>query len=94
MAENKENQTLSRAIDRNSKKSSFQRNSKARLSKDEEKQISYDNVELLKRFLSEGGRILPMRITNLRSKIQRKVKRAVKISRYLGLLNFVSSGKG
>ena len=89
----KQQQTLVRAIDRTSNNSSFQRNSSPRLSKEEERQISYDNVEILLRFLSEGGRILPARITNLSAKLQRKVKKQVKIARQLGFLPFINKGK-
>lgn len=90
MTVNNNPQKLLRAIDRNSKSSSFQRNLKPRLSQKEEQEIYYHNTDLLKRFLSEGGRILPRRITNLSAKTQRKMKKAVKIARLLGFLSFAS----
>nr|WP_199489935.1 30S ribosomal protein S18 [Meiothermus sp. QL-1] len=46
------------------------------------------NVEILKRFLSETGKILPRRRTGLSAKEQRKLARTIKRARVLGLLPF------
>jgi small subunit ribosomal protein S18 len=51
-------------------------------------EIDYKNPELLMRFVSEGGRILPSRITNVCAKKQRKLKMAIRRARMLGLLLF------
>lgn len=51
--------------------------------------IDYKNPELLEKFVSEGGRILPSRITNVCAKKQRELKRAIKIARTLALMKFV-----
>lgn len=53
--------------------------------------IDYKDVELLKRFISESGKILPRRVTGTGAKNQRKVTIAIKRARIMGLLPFVQS---
>ncbi|MGQ9693049.1 MAG: 30S ribosomal protein S18 [Thermaceae bacterium] len=48
----------------------------------------YKNVEVLKKFLSETGKILPRRRTGLTAKEQRILARTIKRARVLGLLPF------
>jgi small subunit ribosomal protein S18 len=48
--------------------------------------IEYKNTELLKKFLTEKGRILPRRITGMTSKLHRKLTREIKRSRNVLLL--------
>ena len=52
--------------------------------------IDYKNVKLLKRFISEKGKILPSRITSVSTKKQRELARAVKRARFLALLPYVN----
>ena len=52
--------------------------------------IDYKDVELLKRFLNEQGKLLPRRVTGVSANIQRQVTRAVKRARHLALLAFVA----
>lgn len=52
--------------------------------------IDYKDVELLRNFLSEQGKILPKRLTGLTSKQQNKVTKAIKKARVLSLLPFVN----
>jgi small subunit ribosomal protein S18 len=49
----------------------------------------YKDVELLRRFLSERGKIRPRRQTGLCARDQRRLARAVKRARHLALLPFV-----
>jgi small subunit ribosomal protein S18 len=51
--------------------------------------IDYKDVRLLSRFISERGKIVPSRITAVSAKRQRELARAVKRSRFLGLLPYV-----
>ena len=51
--------------------------------------IDYKDVRLLSRFLSERGKIVPSRITAVSTKKQRELARAIKRSRFLGLLPYV-----
>jgi len=48
--------------------------------------IDYRDVELLKKFITESGKILPQRITGVTAKQQRQIKRAIRRARVMGLL--------
>ena len=48
--------------------------------------IDYKNIRILKKYLSESGRILPSRITSVSEKKQKKLSRAIKRARLLTLL--------
>ena len=48
--------------------------------------VDYKNIRLLKRYISESGRILPSRITSVSGKKQKKLSRAIKRARLLALL--------
>jgi small subunit ribosomal protein S18 len=52
--------------------------------------IDYKDVELLSKFLTEQGKILPRRVTGLTTKQQTRLTKAVKKARILALLPFVS----
>jgi small subunit ribosomal protein S18 len=52
--------------------------------------IDYKNVDLLRKFITEQGKILPRRITRLNAKQQRSITRAIKQARVLGSLPFVT----
>ncbi len=52
--------------------------------------IDYKNVEFLKRYINEEGKILPRRITGLSAKYQRQLTKAIKRARHLALLPFVA----
>ncbi|WP_289420137.1 MULTISPECIES: 30S ribosomal protein S18 [unclassified Lysinibacillus] len=55
--------------------------------------IDYKDVDLLKKFISERGKILPRRVTGTSAKYQRKLTSAIKVSRIMGLLPFVAEDK-
>lgn len=55
--------------------------------------IDYKDVELLKKFVSERGKILPRRVTGTSAKYQRKLTVAIKRSRQMALLPFVAEEK-
>jgi len=52
--------------------------------------LDYKDVELLNKFLTEQGKILPRRVTGLTTKQQTRLTKAVKRARILALLPFVS----
>ncbi len=54
------------------------------------KYVDYKDPEFLKKFLNEQGRILPRRITGTSLKYQRKIGQAIKRSRQIALLPFVT----
>ena len=47
-----------------------------------------DNIQILKQFVTEQGKILPKKITALSTKEQREVTKCIKEARILGLLPF------
>ena len=55
--------------------------------------IDSKNTILLKRYISESGKISPRRVTGASAKEQRRVNKAVKIARYLALLPFCDNHK-
>ena len=54
--------------------------------------IDYKNIGLLRRFVSERGKILPRRTTGTSAKYQRPLAAAIKRARELALLPFVADG--
>ena len=54
------------------------------------KAVDYKDVELLRRFVTDRGKILPRRITGTCAKHQRMVSRAIMRARMVALLPFVS----
>ena len=52
--------------------------------------IDYKDVELLKRYISEKGKILPRRVTGTCAKHQRTLTVAIKRARIMGLLQFTT----
>jgi len=48
--------------------------------------VDYKNIKLLKRYVSENGKILPSRITNVSQKKQRELALSIKRARSLALL--------
>lgn len=52
--------------------------------------LDYKNVKLLKRFVSEKGKLLSKRNTGLNCKEQRSLEIAVKRARYMALLPYIS----
>ncbi len=51
--------------------------------------IDYKDTNLLNRFMSDRGKILPRRATGTYAKNQRKLATAVKRARFMGLLPYV-----
>ena len=48
--------------------------------------IDYKNIRLLKKYVTENGKILPSRITSVSQKKQRELSTSIKRARNLGLL--------
>ena len=48
--------------------------------------IDYKNIKLLKKYISESGRILPSRVTSVSLKKQKELSREIKKARLLALI--------
>ena len=48
--------------------------------------VDYKNIKLLKKYVSENGKILPSRVTNVCQKKQRELSLSIKRARNLALL--------
>lgn len=51
--------------------------------------IDYKDVKLLQKFTTEGGKIMPSRITAVSQKKQRELAQAIKRARFLALMPYV-----
>ena len=54
-------------------------------------EIDYKDLNLLKSFVSESGKIVPSRITGTSARYQRQLAQAIKRARYLALLPYSDS---
>ena len=50
--------------------------------------IDYKNPKQLRQHLTEGGKIVPRRITGVSAKYQRQIAKAIKLARQLALLPY------
>ena len=55
---------------------------------DKNKKIDYKDINLLKKYVSEHGKILPRKATGTCTKHQREITRAIKRARQIALLPY------
>lgn len=65
-----------------------------RLCKDKVDSVDFKNVELLKRFISDRGKIIPPRLTGSCAKHQRMISKGIKKARLAAFLPFVKIKEG
>lgn len=53
-----------------------------------DQEVDYKDLDLLKNYILESGRIIPSRITGIHPKKQRQLARAIKLARFLALLPY------
>ena len=53
--------------------------------------INYKNIDLLKRYITETGKIVPGRVSGVTSSQQRKITKAIKVARYMAQLPYTDS---
>ena len=69
--------------------SNFQRRSKkCQFTANGEMDIDYKDVETLKKYIGETGKIIPSRITGTKAWFQRRLARAIKRARYVSLIPY------
>ena len=54
-------------------------------------EIDYKDLDMLKQYISETGKIVPSRITGTKARYQRQLATAVKRARYLALLAYTDA---
>ena len=59
---------------------------------DKNAKIDYKNPAMIKRFVTERGKIVPRRISGMCAKHQRELCRAVKRARHIALMPYTSVG--
>jgi len=66
----------------------FKRRKFCRFTAEKVKQIDYKDIDVLKDFVQENGKIMPARITGTKARYQRQLSTAIKRARFLALLPF------
>lgn len=66
----------------------FKRRKFCAFSGKDEKAIDYKDLDLLKDYVMESGRIVPSRITGTGARYQRQLSKAIKLARFLALLPY------
>lgn len=57
-------------------------------------EIDYKDVKLLRRFVTEQGKIMPRRVTGTSAKMHRQLIRAIKRARNIALMPYTNLGSG
>ncbi len=66
----------------------FRRKRFCRFTADNVKQIDYKDLDTLKQYLTETGKIVPARVTGTAARYQRQLQTAIKRARFLALLPY------
>lgn len=69
----------------------FRRKKMCRFSAEGSNEIDYKDINLLRNYISETGKIVPSRITGTQARFQRQLAKAIKHARFLALLPFCDS---
>jgi small subunit ribosomal protein S18 len=69
----------------------FRRRKFCRFTAEGVKEIDYKDLDTLKAYVSETGKIVPSRITGTKAKYQRQLSTAVKRARFLALLPYTDA---
>ena len=71
----------------------FKRRKYCRFTAEKIQEVDYKQVELLKDFITENGKIIPARMTGTKAHYQRQLAVAVKRARFLALLPYTDQHK-
>ncbi|WP_100640102.1 30S ribosomal protein S18 [Marinobacter salexigens] len=69
----------------------FRRRKFCRFTAEGVKEIDYKDLDTLKGYITETGKIVPSRITGTKARYQRQLASAIKRARYLALLPYSDS---
>lgn len=69
----------------------FRRKKFCRFTSEGVKEIDYKDINTLKSYVTETGKIVPSRITGTSARYQRQLSTAIKRARYLALLPYSDS---
>lgn len=69
-------------------KALFRRRKFCRFTADKVEWVDYKEIDILKDFVNENGKIIPARITGTKARYQRQLTDAVKRARFLALLPY------
>ncbi|MDR9406094.1 MAG: 30S ribosomal protein S18 [Spiribacter sp.] len=69
----------------------FRRRKYCRFTAEGVKEIDHKDLNTLRQYITETGKIVPSRITGTRAKYQRQLSTAIKRARYLALLPYTDS---
>ncbi len=72
----------------------FRRRKFCRFTAEGVKEIDYKDLQTLKNYVTETGKIVPSRITGTNAKYQRQLATAIKRARFLALLPYCDSHRG
>lgn len=66
----------------------FRRRKFCRFTAEDTKEIDYKDINTLRSYITETGKIVPSRITGTKARYQRQLVRAIKRARFLALLPY------
>lgn len=66
----------------------FRRKKYCRFTAEHITEIDYKDLNILKAYVSESGKVVPSRITGTKARYQRQLTKAVKLARFLALLPY------
>ena len=69
----------------------FRRRKMCKFSNENVKEIDYKDLETLKQYITETGKIVPSRITGTSARYQRQLATAIKRARFLALLPYTDA---
>lgn len=72
----------------NSSRQLFKRRKFCRFTADKIAEVDYKDLNILKEFITENGKVIPARITGTKSRFQRQLGIAIKRARFLALLPY------
>ncbi|MCX7201874.1 MAG: 30S ribosomal protein S18 [Burkholderiales bacterium] len=69
----------------------FKRKRFCRFTAEKVEWIDYKNIDVLKDFITENGKIMPARLTGTKAKYQRQLSDAINRARFLALLPYTDN---